>query len=88
MENDLYYRGGSDDEITSVMDKNLFVTKKLAERMRENEPLCRAYTEEHSGVKDDIFKRTINLRLNAKSGRRAELLKNRAYKEVLDKYIK
>lgn len=88
MENDLYYRGGSDDAVTSVMDKNLFVTKKLAERMRENEPLCRAYTEEHSGVKDDIFKRTIDLCLNAKSGRRAELLKNSAYKEVLDKYIK
>lgn len=88
MENDLFYRGGSDDEVTSVMDKNLFVTKKLAERMRENEPLCRAYTEEHSGVKDDIFKRTIDWCLNAKSGRRAELLKNSAYKEVLDKYIK
>ena len=69
------------------MDKNLFVTKKLAERMRENEPLYHSYTEEYSGAKDDIFKRTIDLCLNAKSGRRAELLKNRAYKEVLDKYI-
>ena len=87
MENDLFYRGGSDEEVTSVMDKNLFVTKKLAERMRENEPLYHSYTEEYSGVKDDIFKRTIDLCLNAKSGRRAELLKNRAYKEVLDKYI-
>ena len=88
MENDLFYRGGSDEEVTSVVDKNLFVTKKLAERMRENEPLRRAYTEEHSGVKEDIFKRTVNSLLNAKRGRRAELLKNSAYKEVLDKYIK
>ena len=29
MENDFSYRGGTDEQVTAIMDKNLCVTKKL-----------------------------------------------------------
>ena len=38
MENDLCYRGGTDEQIATVMDKNLYVTKKIEETQRESPP--------------------------------------------------
>ncbi len=84
IENDLVWRGGSDIQVIAVMKKNLEVTQKLAECIKENKPLYDS--ERHSRTKEDILKQYINYRLNATTGKRAELLQNPAYKEVLSKY--
>ncbi len=87
MENDLAYRGGTDDEVISVMDRSLYATKLLTERINQNEPLCHAYNSMHSdAVQRGYLEWNISYRLNAEGGRRAQLLKNPAYAEVLNKY--
>ena len=83
MENDLYFRGGTDKQITEVMDKNLYAKKKIEKLRAENESLNSALDiYSHSKV----FRFILDLRINATDGRRAELLKNPEYKAVLDKY--
>ena len=87
MENDLCYRGGTDEQVIAVMDKNLYATRKIEELRAENEALDRAfdrYCWEES--EKDFFKHNLICRTNATGGRRAELLKNPDYKAVLDKY--
>ena len=83
MENDLWYRGGTDDQVIAVMDKNLYAMKKIEELRAENEALNRAF--DRYG-KANFFKYNLDYRANATSGRRGELLKNPDYKAVLDKY--
>ena len=87
MENDLYYRGGTDDEVISVMDKRLYAAKLLTERMSLNQPLYRAYYDKHrDAVQSGYFEWILNYHLNAKEGRRAQLLSNADYVDVLNKY--
>lgn len=84
MENDLVYRGGSNEAIIKVMDKNLLAVKLLSECMASNKPLYDA--RRPSFVEEDILQWNINYRLNADSGRRGKLLKIPAYVEILNKY--
>ena len=86
MENDLCYRGGTDEQIITVMDKGLYAEKLLEEARGENEPLNRAFDRYSEGARQNILKYTIDCRIDAADGRRAELLKNSEYKAVLDKY--
>ena len=87
MENDLFFRGGSDDEVTAVMDKNLYAAKLLSERMSQNNPLYHSYVDRRQPhMKDGLLSWELGYRVNAKGGRRAELLKNPAYAEILSKY--
>ena len=86
MENDLYYRGGTDEQIIAVMDKSLYAQKLLEEVRGENEPLNRAFDCYSEGARQNILKYTIDCRMGAESGRRAELLKNPEYRAVLNKY--
>ena len=86
MENDLCYRGGTDEQIIAVMDKSLYAQKLLEEVRGENEPLNRAFDCYSEGARQNILKYTIDCRMGAKGGRRAELLKNPEYRAVLDKY--
>ena len=87
MENDLYYRGGSDAEVIAVMDKNLSVTKEFSARMKENAPLYHSYMDgRHSVIGKDLFRWLLQDRSTASGGRRAALLQNPAYTAVLDKY--
>ena len=86
IENDLYYRGGTDEQIIAVMDKSLYAEKLLEEVRGENEPLNRAFDCYSEGARQNILKYTIDCRMGAEGGRRAELLKNPEYKAVLDKY--
>lgn len=87
MENDLSYRGGTDEEVISVMDKRLYDSKLLAERMSLNEPLYRAYYDKHrDAVQSGYLEWVLNYHLNAKEGRCAQLLNNAAYVDVLNKY--
>lgn len=85
-ENDLSYRGGTDEQIIAVMDKNLYAKKLLEEARGENEPLNRAFDRYSEGARQNILKYTIDCRTGATNGRRAELLKNPEYRAVLDKY--
>ncbi len=86
MENDLSYRGGTDEQIIAVMDKNLYAKKLLEEARSENEPLNRAFDRYSEVARRNILKYTIDCRAAATGGRRAELLKNPEYRAVLDKY--
>ncbi|MBQ8551848.1 MAG: helix-turn-helix transcriptional regulator [Clostridia bacterium] len=87
MENDLYYRGGSDSEVISVMDKHLYAAKLFSERMSKDEVLHCAYMARRSdSIKTTFLEWLIGYHRNAKSGRRAELLKNPEYVKILDKY--
>ena len=86
MENDICYRGGTDDQIIAVMDKNLYAKKLLEEAREKNEPLNRAFDRYSEGVRQNILKYNIDYRADATDGRRTELLKNPEYRAVLDKY--
>lgn len=86
MENDLYYRGGTDEQIIAVMDRELYAKKLLEEARGKNVPLNRAFDSYSEGARRNILKYTIDCRMGANGGRRAELLKNPEYRAVLDKY--
>ena len=87
MENDLCYRGGTDDQVIAVMDKNLYATKKLEERMKENSPLRHSYNDNHvAEMQGNPLQWMVKYRSEAMGGRRAALLKNPDYAEVLSKY--
>ncbi len=87
MENDLFYRGGSDDAVTAVMEQNLFAIAKLTERMKESEPLREAY-EAHRPIekRGNFLEWSLDYRWNTKGGRRERLLQNPKYAEILRKY--
>ena len=53
IENDLYYRGGTDEQIIAVMDKNLYAKKLLEEARGENEPLNRAFDRYFEGARQE-----------------------------------
>ncbi|MBQ8309732.1 MAG: helix-turn-helix transcriptional regulator [Clostridia bacterium] len=86
MENDLCYRGGTDEQVIAVMDKHLYVTKKNEDMRTKNEALNRAFDRYGEAISGNFFKFNLDYRANAKGGRRAELLKNPDYCAVLDKY--
>ena len=86
MENDLNYRGGTDEQVIAVMDKNLCVTKKLEDMRAKNQALNHAFDRYGEAISENFFKFNLDYRSNATSGRRAELLKNPDYQAVLEKY--
>ena len=86
MENDLSYRGGTDEQVIAVMDKNLYAAKRLDALKAENEPLQHSFDRYSSDTQKNLLEWNLNCRVNAKGGRRGELLKNPAYVEVLNKY--
>lgn len=86
MENDLCYRGGTDDQVIAIMDKNLYATKKIEELRATNEPLNRSFDRYSAEARNNLLEWNLNCRSDAAFGRRAELLKNPAYISVLDKY--
>ena len=86
MENDLNYRGGTDEQVIAVMDKNLYVTKNTEDMRTKNEALNRAFDCYSETISANFFKFNLDYRANAKGGRRAELLNNPEYRAVLDKY--
>lgn len=86
MENDFCYRGGTDDQVIAIMDKNLCAIKKIEELRATNEPLNRLFDCYSVEARNNLLEWNLSCRSNAASGRRAELLKNPAYISVLDKY--
>lgn len=87
MENDLLYRGGSDDAVTAVMEQNLTAIAKLTARMKEHPALYEAYAcHRPFGETGNFLKWMLDFRLNTKGGRRERLLQNPKYAEILKKY--
>lgn len=86
MENDFNYRGGTDEQVAAIMDKTLYVTKKIEDLRLTNEALDRAFDRYGEAISASFFKYNLDYRINAEGGRRAELLKNPNYRAVLDKY--
>jgi len=86
MENDLSYRGGTDEQVIAVMDKNLYVIKKLEDMRAKNQALHHVFDRYGEAKSENFFKFNLDYRTNAKGGRRAKLLKNSEYRAVLDKY--
>ncbi len=86
MENDLCYCGGTDEQVIAVMDKNLYATKLLDEVMGKKEALHCSFERHSENARDNLLKFNLDCRNNGIEGRRAELIKNPAYKVVLEKY--
>ena len=86
IENDLYYRGGTDEQIIAVMDRELYAKKLLEEARGKNVPLNGAFDSYSEEARRNILRYTIACRTGATDSRRAELLKNPKYIAVLDKY--
>ena len=86
MESDLCYRGGTDEQIIAVMDKNLYAIKLLEELKGENPALLHSFDRYPEAMRENLLKFNLNYRLNATNGRRAELLKNPEYRTVLENY--
>lgn len=86
MENDLCYRGGTDEQIISILDKNLYAAKMLQERRAKNEPLNRSFDRWSAEVQKNLFEYILSRKSDSAYGRRRELMKNPAYTAVLEKY--
>lgn len=87
MRNDLTYRGGSDEDIISVLDMNLYAAKKISDAVKEDDAVRQAYFSQRAHVTADSFLSWIvDWLLTPNSQRKAELLENPAYVEVLNKY--
>ena len=86
IENDISYRGGTDEQVISVMDKTLHAVKKTEEMRAKNEALYHAFDRCGEAISENYFRFSLAYRTNATGGRRAELLKNPDYRAVLDKY--
>lgn len=86
IENDLSYRGGTDEQIIAVMDMNLHATQLLEDERAVNPPFDHAFDRYAPDARENLLRFHVNSRLNAAGGRRAELLHNPDYRAVLDKY--
>ena len=84
MENDMVFRGGTDEQVTAIMEKNL----QAALMLTECAPLwCACFDRRPADEQSEtLIAREVGYRANAKEGRRAELMKNPAYVAVLNKY--
>ena len=85
MENDLCFRGGTDEQIISIVDLRLAALKELGAKIKELPPLFSAY-DEYPNYQKDILKWRIDYLLRAPSKRIAELLQNPEYLKILQKY--
>ncbi len=87
MENDTAFRGGTDEEVISILDKRLYAAKLLTEQLNQSKPLYDAFNSIHrDATQSGYLEWVVSWHLNPKYGRRAQLLKNPAYAEVLNKY--
>ena len=87
MRNDLMCRGGDDADIIAVLDMNLYAAQRIAEAVERDDAVRQAYFRRRVSVaSNDFLKWIVEDLLNARSGRRAELLKNPEYVAVLNKY--
>lgn len=86
MENDLNFRGGTDEQIIALMEQNLDATKKIQDLRADNPALDHAFDRFFEPARTDFFRFVLDYHINASGGRRAELLQNPDYRAVLEKY--
>ena len=84
MNNDLIYRGGTDADTISIMNKYLVATQRLTELSLKNTVLFEVTTACHDT--DNLLKCTVDRLLNTKHCRMEELLNNPEYAKILNKY--
>ncbi len=88
MRNDLTYRNGSDEDIIRIADMNFCAAKGISDAMGTNQSLYDAFwrkeieTEGHG----DFLHWILSYHLNARYGRRKDLLNNPEFVQVLNKY--
>ncbi len=83
MRNDLYFRGGIEDDVIYMLDKNLYAAKKITESMKTNQPLENAFWKNDSRRDGncDFLEWIVNY--HRKNSR---LIENPDFVAVLDKY--
>ena len=88
MENDLFYRGGTDEQVIAVMDRALYATKKQEELRTENAPLDHSLDRRPPEIRKNFFQYVLQYHSQpvGNNKRRLELLKNPDYQAVLKKY--
>lgn len=86
VQNDLYYRGGSDDEVIAVRDKYFYATKLLSDLITKNDILNRVFLLDRERGESDLLKWTIDLYLKSKNKRSEQFMKNTNYLEMINKY--
>lgn len=84
MNNDLIYRGGTDADTISIMNKYLVATQRLTELSLKNTVLFEVTTACHDT--DNLLQWTVDRLLNTKHCRMEELLNNPEYAKILNKY--
>ena len=87
MENDLSYRGGTDQQVIDVMDRHLYAMKKIEELRPHDKALDASFERYGEAKRGNVYQATLGFLTGATGGRRGELLKNQAYREVLEKYL-
>ncbi len=86
--NHLTYCGGSENDIVTVLDMNLYAAKKIAEAIKTDAAVHQAYFPERVSVSEDDFLDWIVKSLMIPYDKRhAKLLENPSYVETLNKYI-
>ena len=86
IENDLLYRGGSEDQVIGAMDQYLSAIKLFEKEKAKNPSLFSAFARCEDEKQENFFLWLLNSYRYPKSGRRADLLKNPNYMSILDKY--
>lgn len=86
LENDLCFRGGSDEQVVEVMDIALHIADLLQNARERDKALDESFNRFGTEGRKDYLKYILKCRLENPGGRRAELLQNASYREILDKY--
>lgn len=84
LHNDLMYRGGADTDAICITKKYLFVTEAITELSEADSVL----SETTAGSDEkNLLKWTVEYFLSAENGRTSELLKNKEYTAILEKFM-
>ena len=85
--NEFTFRGGTDEYIIAFMDMQLYAAKAISDNIKVNEQLRQAFwADSRSEGKGSFLEWILDYHLTAKHGRRAQLLNNPSFVEVLNKY--
>lgn len=86
VQNDLHYRGGSDDEVIAVRDEYFYATKLLSNIIAKDDILNRVFLLDRERGESDLLKWTVNLYSASKNKRNQDFLKNPKYIEMIKKF--
>lgn len=84
LRNDLMYRGGADTDVIRITEKYLFATEAITE-LSETDSVLSETTA--GSAEKNLLKWTVKYFLSAENGRPSELLKNKEYTAILEKFM-